>query len=200
MKLKVCGLKFMENISEVVALAPDYLGFIFYPSSPRFVADLDPILVKEIIGPKKVGVFVNAEMDVILEAVSKYGLDMVQLHGDESPQFVRAAKENGLRVIKVFRVSNQLPRDMEAYQAVAELFLFDTDTKAFGGSGKQFDWGLLKDVSHPFLLSGGIGPDDIDRIKELNLKYMVGIDVNSRVEVEPGRKSIAQIKKLKELL
>jgi phosphoribosylanthranilate isomerase len=200
MKLKVCGLKFKENIEEVVALVPDYLGFIFYPPSPRFVNNLDPSIVKEIKGPQKIGVFVNASLEEIIETVEKFGLDLVQLHGNETLEFIKEAKGRGLRVIKVFRIADQLPTDLDAYASSVEMFLFDTDTKTYGGSGKQFDWILLKEVSFPFLLSGGIGPDDLEKIKKLNLKHLIGIDVNSRVEEAPGRKSISQIIKLKEQL
>ena len=200
MKLKVCGLKYQENIKDVLEVTPDFLGFIFYPPSPRFVGELAPSFVKGINNIKKVGVFVNASLPEVLETKEKYGLELIQLHGDESPEYVSEAKKNGLKVIKVFRINDKLPENLTAFQTNAELFLFDTDSKAYGGSGKQFDWELLKDVSHPFLLSGGIGPEDIFQIKALSLKYLQGIDVNSKVEVEPGRKSISLIKQLKEQL
>ncbi len=196
MKLKVCGMRDAENIRQLLELNPDFIGFIFYDQSPRYAATLDADFVKKIAGPQKVGVFVNAPLDEIFRTAAAYGLDIIQLHGDEPADMIEPIHEAGLNVIKVFRVSDALPDNLMDF-AQADYFLFDTKTKQYGGSGQQFDWHILKKVNHPFLLSGGVGIEDIRTIKSLNLPHLIGIDINSRVELAPGLKDIEQIKQLK---
>lgn len=201
MKLKVCGLKDQENIMQVVGLSPDFVGFIFYEKSLRYVGELSAEFVKKTSGPVKVGVFVNASIDQILGIKESYGLDMVQLHGEESLAMVQDLKRKNISVIKVFRVLDELPNEMDDYAPHVDLFLFDTRSgKKYGGSGMQFDWSILRHVNHPFLLSGGIGMEDLEQIRELKLKYLVGLDINSRVEVSPGIKDIQKIKSVKAML
>lgn len=200
MKLKVCGLKDEANIEDVISTSPDFVGFIFYEKSPRFVHDLDSEFVRNLSGVKKVGVFVNADMDFIIDQVEKFGLDHVQLHGDESVEFAKSLKDVGISVIKVFRVKDTLPEEMDEFKPLADLFLFDTMTSEFGGSGRQFDWSILNGINHPFLLSGGVGANDISKIKSLDFEYLVGLDVNSKVEVSPGVKDVNLIKEVKERL
>lgn len=200
MKLKVCGLKDEQNIKEVLKQSPDFIGFIFYEKSPRFVDELKAQFVRSIEGPVKVGVFVNATSEHILSSVEFFGLDMVQLHGEESVGKVQELRKKGISVIKVFRVLDVLPDEMNDFSPYCDLFLFDTRTPKYGGSGQKFDWSILKGVDHPFLLSGGIGVDDLEEIKKLNLKHLVGLDVNSKVEVKPGMKDIKKVKGIKALI
>lgn len=200
MKLKVCGLKEQENVKLVLDNEPDYVGFIFYEKSPRYAGHLSSSFVSALAKPTKVGVFVNASCAFINEIVRKYGLDMVQVHGDESVQTVAELHSEGHRIIKVFRVEDQLPGNWSDYKAYSEMFLFDTKSKSYGGTGRRFDWTILGPVDHPFLLSGGIGIEEIAEIRDLKNPYLVGIDVNSRVEVSPGNKDIEKVKQLKQLL
>ncbi len=200
MKLKVCGLKDEQNIKEVLKQSPDFIGFIFYEKSPRFVDELKAQFVRSIDGPMKVGVFVNATTEHIFSSVEFFGLDMVQLHGEESVAKVQELRKKGISVIKVFRVLDVLPDEMDDFIPYCDLFLFDTRTPKYGGSGQKFDWSILKGVDHPFLLSGGIGVDDLEEIKKMNLKHLVGLDVNSKVEVRPGLKDIKKVKGIKALI
>jgi len=200
MKLKVCGLKHPENIAGVLESSPDFIGLIFYEKSPRFIDALDAEFVKSISSAKKVGVFVNASTEYILESSEKYGLDFIQLHGDESLKMVKKLKSKGLDIIKVFRVSENLPEGLEKFVSVAKYFLFDTKTASYGGSGERFDWQILQDVAHPFFLSGGLRLEDVEAIKNLQFEHLVGIDVNSQFERDPGIKDIDKINQLKSLL
>jgi len=199
LKIKVCGMKHPDNIAEVAALGPDLMGFIFYEKSPRYAGELDPGVVHRLPSEiEKVGVFVNVSVETILAKAEAYTLDYVQLHGDESPEFAERLQNEGLKVIKVFRIADKLPPDMATFEESADLFLFDTDTKAYGGSGRKFDWELLRknEIPRPYLLSGGIGPEDAEKVVQLNLPRMIGIDVNSRFETEPGQKNIELIAQL----
>ena len=203
MKLKVCGMSNYENIKGLVGLRPDFIGFIFYKKSPRFNGSLDQDLIARIpISISKVGVFVNESLETIVKVVKKYGLDYAQLHGDEDLDFAKKLKEKGVKVIKVFRVMDTLPIAASKYLGVADYFLFDTATSSYGGSGRHFDWNILKNynLEVPFLLSGGIDLSDIEKIKSLNIASMVGIDVNSRFELKPGLKDLDKVKELKAAL
>jgi phosphoribosylanthranilate isomerase len=202
-QLKICGLKDPDNIKEVVRLRPDYMGFIFYDRSPRFIDALDPEVLKQIPKAiKRTGVFVNKDYDQIMQMIDKYSLDAVQLHGDESLELVQRLKQSDLTVIKVFRIGTELPEQIHQFEGEVDLFLFDTQVKQYGGSGKHFDWKLLQDYpfSTPYLLSGGIALEDIDELKKKNLPGMIGIDVNSKFEVEPGLKNIKLLEDLKQQL
>lgn len=202
MKLKVCGMTELGNIQQLEQLQPDWMGLIFYPASPRFPENLKPVEIQA-VDIKKVGVFVNESVDQILQTVSDWKLDLVQLHGDESVQQVKQLYNAGVKLIKVFRVKDRLPDDLTSYAPYVEMFLFDTlKSSAYGGTGEKFDWNLLKGyhLNLPYLLSGGVGPEDIAMIRQLQLPGMIGIDLNSKVELSPGIKDIEKINMIKEKL
>ncbi|EKT4499119.1 phosphoribosylanthranilate isomerase [Flavobacterium psychrophilum] len=196
MKLKICGMKYPENILEVSTLLPDYLGFIFWEKSSRYF-DLEIPKIPESI--KKVGVFVNANLEEILLKIKKYNLNLVQLHGNESPEFCKELKKSTIKIIKVFSVNDDFNFSaLEPFEAVCDYFLFDTKGKLPGGNGITFNWQILKKYHSrkPFFLSGGIGLDDIKNIKKLNLP-IYAIDVNSKFEIEAGLKNIELLKSFK---
>ncbi|WKN41180.1 phosphoribosylanthranilate isomerase [Tunicatimonas pelagia] len=202
MKLKICGMKYAKNLREVATLQPDYLGFIFYEKSPRYMADcLAPEEVKAIPDRiQKIGVFVNAINEYILQQAQHFGLNGVQLHGDESPVQCRELKAANYTVIKVFRLGsvNFDFTQLASYEAHVDYFLFDTQTPNYGGSGHTFDWSQLEEytLTTPFFLSGGIGLDNLEEALSLNHDQFIGLDVNSRFEIEPGHKDSTRLKKL----
>ena len=200
MKLKVCGMREADNIRDLLELEPDYMGMIFYEKSPRCVMEMPNC---DLSGVEKVGVFVNAADEEMIEKTQTYGLDLLQLHGEEPVGQVKRLKEQGFKLIKVFSVTDELPIvSMQAYSPYVDYFLFDTKTPAYGGSGQKFDWGILKDydLEKPFFLSGGIELDDLDAIRQLGMKQLYAIDVNSRFELAPAVKDIKKIKALKDKL
>lgn len=203
LKLKVCGMRDPENVMQLVKLQPDFIGFIFYEKSLRFVEQPDQKLLSRIPKSiKKVGVFVNEEVDNVLKLHDQLGLDYVQLHGDEDLNFSKKLKERGLRIIKVFGLLDSLPYSLSAFSKYSDYFLFDTATNSYGGSGRHFDWSILNSyrLETPFLLSGGIDQDDVKEIKKLQFECLEGIDVNSKFEITPGTKDIALVKQLKKEL
>jgi phosphoribosylanthranilate isomerase len=192
MIIKVCGLKFEQNLIDVASLDIDMVGYNFYEPSPRYVQNTLPIIPSKI---KKVGVFVNASESNILQKVRDYRLDYAQLHGDESPEFCKKIKET-IPVIKVFRIDDLFDFNLIKEFVFCNYFLFDTATKQFGGSGKKFDWSLLNnlDIKVPFLISGGIGPDDLDDILKFRHPTFKGIDINSKFELSAGLKDVEKVK------
>jgi phosphoribosylanthranilate isomerase len=202
MKIKVCGMRELTNIQELVALKPDFIGFIFYDKSPRYVGeDLDETTVRQIPSSiKKVGVFVNSSPDYIVNMAKKYDLQYVQLHGNELPDICRVLRQKGMNIIKAFAVDSTFNFAMlNNYKSYCDLFLFDTKGSQPGGNGEPFDWSILRkyDQEKPFLLSGGIALDNIDQLLELAASMRIyGIDINSRFEIEPGLKDIVQVQKL----
>ncbi len=215
MKIKVCGLNDPANIEELAQLPIDFMGFIFYKKSPRNALDvkLEKWIVKNenVLGKiKRVGVFVNAELEEILNKVHDFELDYVQLHGNESPEYCReiqsfwgASTLRSARFIKTFAVDADFDfARTQAYEGICSLFLFDTKTPQYGGSGVRFDWQLLEKYkgNTPFLLSGGIGEGDAAAIRGLNFLQLYGVDVNSRFEVKPGVKDVEKVKRFLEAL
>ncbi|MCL9807110.1 phosphoribosylanthranilate isomerase [Flavobacterium amniphilum] len=199
MKIKICGMKYEENIQEVAELQPDYMGFIFYEKSPRYFKGYIPTLPKT---TQKVGVFVDAYLDDVLDKVRRYNLQYVQLHGNETPAFCKAFKQTDAKVIKVFPVDDDFTFDtIKPYETVCDYFLFDTKGKYHGGNGATFNWHILNGYpsEKPFFLSGGIGLDEIPSIQKLNLPIHA-IDVNSKFEIEPGIKNVADCERLTDLL
>lgn len=178
---------------------PDWMGLIFYPASPRLVDDIQADWIRD-TEIRKVGVFVDASLSDIAEKVQKFGLSTVQLHGDESVEEVREIKEKtGLEVFKVFSIDKNINwKHLEIYLPHVDYFLFDTFTHAYGGSGKTFNWQILLDYpfDKPFLLSGGLTIGYVDAIKDLKSKVpqLVGLDINSKFEIEPGLKDIELIR------
>ncbi len=214
LKLKICGMRERENIEQIASLQPDYLGLIFYEGSPRYVQEEIQDLNQEI---RKTGVFVNASEEYILDKVQRFGLSAIQLHGEESPEFCRDLKQqfSGLEkhpeLIKVFSVKEEFDFErLQAYEEVADFFLFDTKGREKGGTGIRFNWEVLKEYPSrvPFFLSGGIGPEEVTEIKNLyrhfeeknNAKVFYGIDVNSKFETAPGLKDAATLKIFREAL
>lgn len=226
MKLKVCGMKYTENMQQVAALQPDYLGFIFYEKSKRNFEGIIPDLPNSI---KKTGVFVNEYPEILISLVEEYGLDAVQLHGDETAEYVLNLKKQlterralfieenkqikkkknqhkiskyQVEIIKVFGIKDQFNFDvLEPYLEVVDYFLFDTKGKERGGNGTKFDWKVLGNYPYekPFFLSGGIGLDDLEQLKiVLNSNLPIyALDVNSKFESKPGVKKIEDLEKFK---
>ena len=199
-QIKICGMKFPENISEIASLQPDFLGFIFYDKSPRNFENTIPAIDKSI---QKVGVFVNASLDEIQEKVKQYELDFVQLHGDESPDFCQLLLQNKFKVIKAFSIDNQFNfSKLENYFNYCDYFLFDTKGTNYGGNGITFDWSVLENyhLDKPYFLSGGIGTENIEEVKSFltstSAKNCIAIDCNSKLEVSPGLKSTEKTKQL----
>lgn len=198
LKIKVCGMKYADNISQLNTLQPHFMGFIFYPPSKRFVGlDFDKSVLKSVPNQIiKTGVFVNATEGEVLEFAQLYGMQAVQLHGSESPQFCAAIKASGLTLIKAFGIAVDFDwEQLSAYQNVVDYFLWDTQTEIHGGSGKQFDWHLLNNykLNIPFFLSGGISLDNLDEVKKINHPQFFGVDLNSKFETEPGIKDIKKL-------
>jgi phosphoribosylanthranilate isomerase len=193
MKLKICGMKFPENILKVGALLPDFMGFIFWEKSSRYFDGEIPRLPKYI---KKVGVFVDESIENIQSKIEKYNLDCIQLHGTESVEFCQKLKEIPIEIIKVFSIKDNFDFEiLREFESVCDYFLFDTKGELPGGNGATFDWNLLKKYpsNKPFFLSGGIGIEEIKLLKIMNLP-VYGIDVNSKFETEPGLKNIELLK------
>ncbi|MES2516293.1 MAG: phosphoribosylanthranilate isomerase [Bacteroidota bacterium] len=199
MKLKVCGLKQEHNIAELMQMQIDYMGFIFYKKSPRFAEELLSFDFVRTIPKhiKIVGVFVNESSYSIFNHVAHYNLDMVQLHGNESPELCAELKPY-VKVTKTFQITDDFDfTQLANYLSVVDHFLFDSSSINYGGSGKIFNWKLLELYNYKttFFLSGGISEDHIREIKLLNLPQLFAIDINSKFETKPGLKNTEQIKK-----
>ena len=222
-RLKVCGMKYPDNIKDVAALQPDYLGFIFYEKSARhFKGEI--IKIPDSI--KKVGVFVDAKLEDVIETIKKHDLQAVQLHGKESPEYCdtlskrhaelvsashnfdknlkQVQVDKSLEIIKVFSIKDDFNFELlKPYEEVCDYYLFDTKGKLPGGNGYVFDWNVLKNYNStkPFFLSGGIGLDQIENIKKFQKskasKFCYALDVNSKFEIEPGLKDIKKLKEFK---
>ena len=204
MNIKVCGLTELKQLQQLDGLDVDFAGLIFYPESPRYVAGKisGKDLKRADLDLKKVGVFVNPEMIEVLDAIDEYGLDVVQLHGDEDPSMCEDLSAE-VEVIKAFRISGE--EDIDAlvapYDAVCDYYLFDTGglKESFGGTGRQFDWSLLSKarIEKPFFLSGGIGVEDAAKVKAFRHPDFFGVDINSRFETTPGVKDMARVLQFK---
>ena len=192
--IKVCGMRDPANIREVEALGIDWMGFICWKGSKRYVPERPSYMPTK---AKRVGVFVDAPLEEILQHIYDFGFDLIQLHGHESPDFcrtLRASCGDTIGIIKAFSVANS--EDLAVtkdYENQVDYFLFDTRSSLPGGSGQQFDWNILDayEASVPFLLSGGIGPEDASRLRSFNHPRCMGFDLNSRFETAPAHKDIS---------
>jgi phosphoribosylanthranilate isomerase len=205
MNIKVCGITTLKQLQQLDGLEIDFAGLIFYKQSPRYVSD--KISKKELkdadLDIKKVGVFVNAGYDEIMKTADDYGLDIVQLHGDETPHFCEKISDN-IEVIKVFSIDDASDKSIDYmvadYDEVCDYYLFDTAAKGLaGGTGEKFDWKKISDskIEKPFFLSGGIEPTDGPKVKKFKHPDFYGGDINSRFEKEPGVKDMALILQFK---
>lgn len=192
-KIKICGMKYPENVAEIALLQPDYFGFIFYEKSPRYFENSISILDKSI---QKVGVFVNATYTEIEEKVKYHQLDLVQLHGEETPELCQEVENNLAKVIKAFPIDSKFNFSiLNQYDNYCSYFLFDTKGKQYGGNGATFDWNILANYSldKPYFLSGGIGlenaADVTNFLKNECAKNCIAIDINSKFEIQPGMKN-----------
>lgn len=199
-KVKVCGMNESGNIKAIAAFLPDYFGFIFYEKSPRAFKLQNLTILQNV---KKVGVFVNAEIDVMVKNQRRFQLDAIQLHGEESRDVIAQLKVELTSDVEIFKaLSIKTAEDIQLtkiYEDLVDVFILDTKTPLKGGSGRQFNWELLDGYKSdtPFLLSGGIGPNDVDKIKKVYTRYskMIGVDINSKFELKPGLKSVDEIKR-----
>lgn len=205
MNIKVCGITELKQLQQLDGLDIDFAGMIFYKESPRYVVGkLNPKDVKKAdFDLKKTGVFVNPEMIEVLDAIDEYGLEVVQLHGDETPEMCEDLSSE-VEVIKAFRIKGDEDIDklVAPYDAVCDYYLFDTGglKESFGGTGQQFDWSVLAKakIEKPFFLSGGIGVEDAARVKAFKHPDMFGVDINSKFEVSPGVKDMKLLLQFKQ--
>ena len=200
MNTKVCGITQLKQLQQLDGLDIDFAGLIFYKDSPRYLGDKIAAadLKNSDFDLKKVGVFVNADYDEIMQVVEDYGLDVVQLHGDESPELCEELSED-VEVIKAFKVKDSkisIDEMVADYDEVCDYYLFDTaSSEVEGGTGKQFDWKILSKakIEKPFFLSGGIGVDDVKKVKAFKHPDYYAVDINSKVEKEPGVKDMGLV-------
>lgn len=195
-KVKVCGMSDPENIGLLEELKPDFMGFIFYPKSPRFVGE--GFQMPELTIPK-VGVFVKEPLKNVLNLVEKHGLDYVQLHSDESPEYCAELKQKGIKILKAFAVDSEFDfEQLQGFEEVVDYFLFDTKGDGYGGHGTSFDWKILERymLQVPFFVAGGVSNDNVTELLELEHPMFFGVDVNSKYEISPGLKDIEALKQL----
>ncbi len=202
MKIKVCGLKYPDNIKAVTDLAPDYAGFIYYNRSPRFVGDIADNLASLPSQIIKTAVFVDEDQQEINRLIDEFGFDAIQLHGKESAEFAGSFKGN-VQVLKAFGLNEDFDFDqLNAYVGKVDYFLFDTKTDAHGGSGKTFNWDILTNykLDVPFFLSGGLSLDNLEQVAKIKHPQFYGVDLNSRFETAPALKDIEKLKQAFSLL
>ncbi len=198
MKIKVCGMREAENIREVEALGIDMMGFIFWPKSSRYVSQRPDYLPTKC---KRVGVFVDEDPEQVKRLAAEYRLDYIQLHGHETPEVISYLRTPALphpRILKAFNISTA--EDLlqtQPYEGLVDGFLFDAKGKSVGGNGEKFNWNVLDAYqgNTPFLLSGGIGPDDAERVNAFYHPKCIGIDLNSRFELAPGLKDVNALRR-----
>lgn len=198
-QVKICGMREVQNMLDVAALQPDFMGFIFYEKSPRYVGnDFDiPEGFPDTIS--RVGVFVNESTKQILELAERHALDYLQLHGDESVEQVKELWNSNSKIIKVFSVDAGFDFNItKSYQPYCDYFLFDTKGKHYGGNATLFDWNLLKkyDQKVPFFLSGGLNSDNVNKALAIDDLNLFALDLNSGVEISPGLKDAGKIRRV----
>jgi len=201
MRVKVCGITEVEQLSALHGIGATFGGLIFYPRSPRYVLrHMTTSQIKKENQVNKVGVFVNAHADEVLQMVDECRLHMVQLHGDESPRYCEKIADY-ISVVKAFRISetDNIQWRIQEYMNVCDMFLFDTEGAGYGGTGKKFNWDQLKNVSvgKPYFLSGGIEAGDVDKLKSFvagpEAKALFAVDINSKFETSPGVKDLDKV-------
>ena len=202
MRIKVCGMTQPEQVEQLGELGVTFAGFIFYPKSPRYIfRNMTTNQLKRLNNINKVGVFVNASIEEVLHLVDECRLQMVQLHGDESARYCEKIADY-VSVVKAFRLSDHDSVEwmIRPYMDVCDMFMFDTMGAGYGGTGKKFDWSVLSgsDIGKPFFLSGGIEPDDADKLKDFSnepvARALFAVDINSRFEQSPGIKDMDKVK------
>lgn len=196
--IKVCGMRDTANIKAVAELAPDFMGFIFYRKSPRYVGE-DFILPELPALIRKVGVFVNEPLDRLIQIAKKNNLDYIQLHSGESPEYCLEVKKHGLQILKTFSIGSDFDfESLKPFNGLVDYFLFDTKGEGYGGLGIPFDWQLLEEynLSTPFLIAGGVSNLNIGEIKKLSYPILKGVDVNSKYEISPALKDIEALEEL----
>ena len=204
--VKVCGMRDADNIREVEALGIDYMGFIFWPKSSRYVSEMPTYLPTKC---KRVGVFVDASIGDVMTIAEQYQLDLIQLHGQESSSYITQLRphlsllNSKISIIKALNIATTADlANAKQYEGIVDYLLFDTKGKSVGGNGEKFDWSVLSAYTGntPFLLSGGIGPDDAERVKAFNHPKCIGIDLNSKFELSPALKDVNKLQEfIKEL-
>lgn len=195
MRVKVCGLTDKTNMDELVKSHLNYMGFIFYSKSKRSVINKE-VAKRKYSGIKKVGVFVNESIEKVIELVNECELDVVQLHATETPTYCEELKKTKIEIIKAFSIDDSFDfATTLPYKNIVNYFLFDTRGKNYGGNGVKFEWDKLEEYDGltPFFLSGGIGVEDVLRIKAIKNKQLVGVDINSQFEIEPGKKNLVKV-------
>jgi phosphoribosylanthranilate isomerase len=209
LKIKVCGMREAANIQAVGFLPIHFMGFIFFEKSSRYVTDDIDTISTCPEDLTRVGVFVDADIDFVLEKIDKHELNAVQLHGKETPQYLedfsiklktklKMEAINDIEIIKAFSVDEHFDFDvLKPYEGLVNYFLFDTKTPQHGGSGQKFDWSILTkyDLDIPFLLAGGISERDVDLVKSLNINQLYGLDLNSKFEISPSLKDVEKLRK-----
>ncbi len=203
MRVKVCGITLEDQLNKLNDIGVQFAGLIFYPKSPRYVLrNMTTSQIKKENRVNKVGVFVNAPIENVLQMVDECRLHMVQLHGDESVKYCEKIADY-ISVVKAFRLSetDNIEWRIKDYMDVCDMFMFDTEGAGYGGTSKKFDWNKLKDITigKPYFLSGGIEPDDTEKLKTFvklpEAKALFAIDINSKFETLPGIKDLALIEK-----
>jgi len=208
MRIKVCGMTEPEQVAQLAGLGVSFAGFIFYPKSPRYVfKNMTTTQIRKENSINKVGVFVNSTIEEVLHMVDECRLHMVQLHGDESPKFCEKIADY-VSVVKAFRLSenDSVEWMIRPYMEMCDMFMFDTMGAGYGGTGKKFDWSVLKNetIGKPFFLSGGIEPGDEGKLREFTeepvAKALFAVDINSRFELSPGIKDMEKVRVFAERL
>jgi phosphoribosylanthranilate isomerase len=205
LKIKVCGMKYAANIKDLADLNPDFMGFIFYPPSKRFVGvDFQKQDIEHLSAEiNRTSVFVNAHHHEIVEFANLYGIKTLQLHGAETPIFCRELMDKGFKVIKAFGIDENFNFGiLNEYLNHVDFFLFDTKTKEHGGSGLSFDWEILQryTLNKPFFISGGLSSENVLEVLKIKNPNFFGVDLNSKFEIEPGLKNIEQLKQAFKLI
>lgn len=198
MKLKICGMREAQNITDLIKIEPDFIGFIFHEKSPRNVVSKIQITIPKSIN--RVGVFVNQNQNFIEQKFEEFDLNFIQLHGTESPEFCQKMQNAGFKIIKAFNIHADFDfKILKKYVPHCDYFLFDAFGKNAGGNGIVFNWNLLENYHEkkPFLLSGGIDETMTEQIKGFKHEFFAGIDINSKFEISPAFKNIEKIKQFK---